>query len=516
MTTVITQQGALNTNGLPVPGTYIQIVPPGTSLFTGVPTNIAGLVGTASWGPVNAPTIVGSYAQYAQQFGPIINRKYDMGTHIYAGYQQGGLMAVKCVRVTDGTDTAASVVVGSTAITYTSKYTGSFGNNCTITLGVGSSTTTATPTYKVTVAMPGVAPEIFDNIGGTGAALWANITSVINSGSTAIRGPSNLIVATAGTATTAPTVPSTVTLTGGVDGSVPGTGHILSATLIGVDATPRTGMYALRSQGVQQAALCDADDSTQWSTQVTFGLSEGVYMVGVTPLGDTISAAITAKQTAGIDSPWWCHLLGDWIYWQDPVNNVRRYISPQAVKVGLLSNLAPQNSTLNKQIQSIIGTGRSISGTTYSVAELTLLNQAGIDVVANPSNGGNYFGFQTGHNSSSDQSRRTDTYTRMVDFIGQSLPVYLGTIIGQNITPTQMANTKASLDAFFGNLVNQAQIAAAKVQLDANNNPQTRTALGIEQVDIQVQLFAVLEEFLVNLQAGASVFVAPTSATPSN
>ncbi|HVJ54876.1 MAG TPA: phage tail protein [Aliidongia sp.] len=505
MPAVITQAGALNTTALIVPDAYVQIVPPSVNVFNGQPTNVLGVVGTASWGPVNQPAIVGSMQGFAQLFGPIQPRKYDLGTQVATAVQQGA-GNFRCVRVTDGTDTAASAALDTAPvnITFASKYTGSYGNGAQVTISPGSSSTAAMPTFKLTVAMPGV-QEVFDNIGGTGAALWANMANAVNNGISAIRGPSALIVATAGTGAAAP-VPATTPLTGGTDGA----GTITATTLVGQDTIPRKGMFALRSQGVSVAWLADADDSTQWAGQLAFGISEGIYMIGTGPVGDTIANAITAKQTAGIDSPWFKLMFGDWIYWQDSVNNVLRLVSPQGFVGGLLGNLSPQNSTLNKQLFGVVGTQRSSSPAngTYAYAELQSLIGAGFDLIANPSPGGAYFGAQAGHNSSSDPARNTDAYTRMTNFIAASLGAATGRFVGQLQTPQQQLDAKASLDDFFSGLEGQGQISAFKVTLDASNNPQSRQALGYEQADIQVTYLNVVEKFLVNFQGGGSVTIA--------
>ena len=44
----ISQQGNVNTTALIVPDLYVQIVPPQNLILNGVPTNILGVVGTAS------------------------------------------------------------------------------------------------------------------------------------------------------------------------------------------------------------------------------------------------------------------------------------------------------------------------------------------------------------------------------------------------------------------------------------------------------------------------------------
>ena len=161
----IAQQGSVNTTSLIVPDLYVQIVPPQNLVLNGVPTNIIGVVGTASWGPVNEPTIVGTMANYATQFGSLIARKYDMGTQVATAIQQGA-QSFRCVRVTDGTDTAAFTVVPGSNASFTAIYTGALGNSITLTLGAGSRPNT----WKLSVLLSGFAPEVYDGLVGDGAA----------------------------------------------------------------------------------------------------------------------------------------------------------------------------------------------------------------------------------------------------------------------------------------------------------------------------------------------------------
>src|SRR4051812_30767844 len=106
----IVQQGSINTTALIVPDLIIQIVPPSWTLLNGVPTNILGIVGTANWGPVNSPVIASGVADPARQFGPMQARKFDLGTAVAAAALQGAAN-FRLVRVTDGTDVAASTTI---------------------------------------------------------------------------------------------------------------------------------------------------------------------------------------------------------------------------------------------------------------------------------------------------------------------------------------------------------------------------------------------------------------------
>lgn len=504
----VVQAGSINTTALIVPDLYVQIQPPGTTLLNGVPTNILGIVGTAAWGPVNAPTIVGSMSDYAQAFGALQNRKYDMGTQVAAAVLQGA-NNLRCVRVTDGTDAAASAIVLTNCITFASKYTGSLGNAATVSIAPGS----AANSFKASVGMPGFVSEVFDNITGSGAALWANMAAAINSGVSGLRGPSQLIVASAGVGVTAPSTAS-YPLAGGLDGAA-----VAATNLVGVDTTPRAGMYALRNTGASVGMLADCDTVSTFTTQVAFGLSEGIYMIGVTPAGDTISAAVAAKATAGIDSYAFKYLFGDWIYFADSVNGVTRLISPQGFVAGRLANLSPEQSSLNKPLYGVVATQASSGNKVYSGAELQALAGAGIDVVTNPVPGGKYFGVRIGHNASSNAVTNGDNYTRLTNYIAYTLNAGMGIYIGQLQSSVKRAQAKTTIDSFLAGMEGQGMIGAVnggpafKTVLDATNNPSPRVALGYMQADVQVVYLSVIEKFLINVE-GSQATVIRTSTNP--
>lgn len=417
----ISQLGAVNTTALIVPGLTVQIVPPQNLVINGVPTNRLGVVGTASWGPVNQAAIVSSMASYAQAFGPVMARKFDMGTQVATAVQQGA-SDFRCVRVTDGTEAAAAVVVQSTCVTLTALYTGTLGNTVSAAFSAGSRTNS----LRAVVTMPGMQAEVFDNLGagpsvlttlvctasvtqtvastvgitvgmsvfGTGLtgsptvativdathftysavqtvvlgtnltfnlagnALWLAVAAAITTGVGQLRGPSQTITAVAGVGTAAPTL-TTYTLAGGLDGAT----TITSTVEVGVDTIPRKGMYALRGQGCSVALLADADDSTQWTTQAGFGLAEGIYMIATAASGLAIANGTTGvtdiKGNVGLDSYGVKIMHGDWVYWNDQTNGVIRLVSPQGFTAGRLANLSPEQSSLNKQLFGVVGSQKS-------------------------------------------------------------------------------------------------------------------------------------------------------------
>ena len=519
----IVQGSTLNTTALVVPDLYVQIVPPQNLVLNGVPTNIVGVVGTASWGPVNQPTIIASMADYARAFGPVVARKFDMGTQVATAVQQGA-QDFRSVRVTDGTDLAASYALfyanNAYPLLLAARYTGSLGNQIAIALQPGS----AAGTWRLTVGLPGQVPESYDNIpAATPAAFWAALASAVNNGQSALRGPSQFCIANVGTATTtAPAALSGQTLLNGTDGA----SGVTAQMLVGTDTLPRKGIYALRSQGCAIVVLADADDPATWTTQAGFALNEGLYAVLTGPAGDTIANALATKQTAGLDSYGAKLMFGDWIYWSDPINGVVRLVSPQGFVAGRLANLSPEQSSLNKQLYGVVasqksGTPGSPAAAAYSGAELSALLGAGIDVIANPQPGGAYWGVRGGHNCSSNAATNGDNYTRLTNYIASTLAAGMGKFVGQVINADLFRRIRATQLSFLQNLLGQRILGSAdgsqpfSVVCDTSNNPANRTSLGYVQSDAQVQYQAINEKFIVNLEGGQTVQVTRQTLPPA-
>ncbi|HEY7579419.1 MAG TPA: phage tail protein [Acetobacteraceae bacterium] len=507
----IVQQGSINTTALVVPDLYVQIVPPQNLVLNGVPTNVVGIIGTASWGPVGHPVIVGTMADYAQNFGSIMARKYDMGTQLATAVQQGA-QNFRCVRVSDNTDSAAQTVLPGTTVTFTALYTGSLGNQISVELSAGSKEST----WRLTVSLPGLQPEVYDNIPGSGTAFWSALAQAVNQGQGPQRGPSQLIIASAGGATVAPAAFSTTLgmTAAGTDGAT----DVAASTLVGLDLPPRSGMYALRGQGCGIAVLADADDADYWTTQAEFGLEEGVYMILTGPAGDTIQNAVSVKQQAGLDSYAAKLMFGDWVWWSDQVNGTIRLVSPQGFAAGRLANLSPEQSSLNKQLYSVIGSQKSgTPGTgqnaSYSSADLAVLLNAGIDLISNPQPGGSFWGVRGGHNSSSNSATNGDNYSRLTNYIAATLAAGMGQYVGQVITSDLFRKIRATQLAFLQNMLGQGLLGSTdgslpfSVVCDTSNNPPSRTDLGYVQSDAQVQYQAINEKFIINMEGGQTVQV---------
>jgi phage tail sheath protein FI len=513
---VISLGGTTNTAAQIVPDLYVNIIPPSIQTINGVPTNVGGFVGTASFGPVNQPVLVGTYGQYAYNFGPIVARKYDMGTHVATAILQGA-NNIYCVRVTDGTDVKATSVGVATCISYALNYSGSLGNQLTIQRTAGSKV----GSFRLIVSMPGQTSEIFDNIGGTGVtgnAYWLAEAAALNSGN-GYRSMSFYVNATAGAGTTTPTA-ATYTFSGGTDGSTLSS----SSALIGVDNSPGSGMYALRGQGVNVAVVCDDDTSTDWTTVDALAGQEGFLAVQVLPAGITLAAAATSKSGAGMDTWTSTMLHGDWIYWNDPVAQVNRLVSPQGFYAGRVLNLAPNQSPGNKPIYGITGTQQlgspsSNAQNRYNNAELQSAVLAGLEVLTNPLPQGSIFGARVGHNASSNASINGINYTRMTFFLAQTLAAGMGIYVQAPITPDLLNSITATLNNFLAIVQFQGLLSPLadgtppfSVVCNATNNNANTNALNEVIANVNVRYQGINEKFNINLQGGVGVSITAASS----
>jgi hypothetical protein len=621
--------GQVNVSGMKVPQTLVQIVPP-QFLFNGVQTNVVGLVGTASWGPVDLAQPFGSYAEYVTIFGPTINRYNDLGGAVILAQAQGAAYFAAS-RVTDGTDTAASGTVlatggaqatgtvtyttnptasstvtldgtvwtyvsaltsgnqiliqgtlaltlayaaavlnastdantalstytasstvltitakavgtggnaltlaasvgtvsgatlsggaaGTTGLTLTAKYTGTLGNTVTWILQPGS----AKNSYRIVLTGTNLTTETYDSVGAglTGNALWIALANAVNNGSSTARPASNLVVATAGSATAVPVTgfAGNTTLSGGTDGVT----SITTSVLLGVDSAPRTGMYSLRGQNCAQIALVDCSDLTSLSTQVAFGSNIGAYMIMATPLSDTLTNAQTELNQMGIDSFVAKVLFGDWILWTDTVNKIQaRLSSPASVSIGFFGNASPQVNSLNKPLYGFWGTQSSALGRTYSAADFQVLAQSRMDIIALDQSLSNSWIHRLGINTSSDEVIYGDEYTRVVFWLALSIQIVGNQYVGANMTPTEMNEARTALQQFLALAQKNGVIytfdgsQAYQVVLDTSNNSQATAALGYQFAYVMCVIGPIVRFFVINLEAGSSVVISSTAPNGS-
>ncbi len=167
-----------NPSSLTADDLYIAIQnPPG--YISGVPTDVFGLVGTASWGPVNTAVHMGSPFDALQAWGPIssvsVTDPYDIATDLAIAFGQasGANNEGWGVRVTDGTDTAASgPVAGVASNAELATMSGSITNGDTFAVIFTSSALTGSP---ITITVPVVTADTLTTLAAKlAAAINAN------------------------------------------------------------------------------------------------------------------------------------------------------------------------------------------------------------------------------------------------------------------------------------------------------------------------------------------------------
>ncbi|GAN55255.1 phage tail sheath protein [Tanticharoenia sakaeratensis] len=497
----IYQSGALNTTALVVPGMYVQIVAPSTLNINGVSTSRIGFVGTAGWGPVNKPVVIGGMNDYLSAYGPKQALTSDLGLAVNVAYLQGAA-DFRCVRVTDGTDTAATLTANG--ITFTGIYTGTQGNAISVQFAPAASGAGGTLT---------VGHALLGTKAYTGVS-WAAIQAAVAADAAA------LIVMSIGSSPTYAAIAAT-SLAGGTDGGTPSTTAFLGSA--GSSTGSGTGMYALASQSCAFGVLCGLTDSTSWSTQAAFGLSNGIYMVTSGPSGDTISNGTTTFASSGATSYALKCMFGDWLWWNDDTNGLM-LIPPSLHAVGVMAGLGPQQSSLNKQLYGVVGSQKSgLASTgaslTYSSAELEALIDGDLDVICYPAPGGSYWACRAGINTSGTAVESDDSYTRLTNYFAESFATSLGTYIGATINATLFSDVRSTFLAFLSSCLSQGILGTTDgstpyaVVCDVSNNPVSRTSLGYLQVDVQIQYQGIVKKFIVNLQGGSSVTVTTSASS---
>lgn len=225
--TQILQAGTVNTLALGAPKALIVIQTPGQPI-TGVSVNWLSYIGAASWGPDNVPLVVGGNDEQVLNFGPATVRKYDIGTATQVAVQQSCSQFLN-VRVTDGTDLAATGTFGQSETYETVTVGGSIANGdsgvlsiipnggtlTTLTIPIVTADTTTTVAAKIAAAVNANAYLVSQGLIANNTSGVANIH--FPSGGTFSRTNGSSITFTLGTTTATVT---DITLTGYFTGIV--------------------------------------------------------------------------------------------------------------------------------------------------------------------------------------------------------------------------------------------------------------------------------------------------------
>lgn len=510
---------SFNPSNFQAPGLYINNIPP-VPYLPGVPTNVGFVVGTADWGPVNAPAIASDPANVQNVFGGItaasVTDTHDLCTDMTIAFQQG-FISLWGVRVTDGTDTKASttlMISGGTVSggTIEALYSGSLGNEIVVTINQAS----LSGYYNVFVQAPFASQESYPNI--PGSTFWTSLSNALSSGIQGVVASSSLVRLVSGaTASNALPATGTFTLSGGTSGR-----NVTSDDLLGQDQTyPPTGFYltgTLKPHALK-AWIAGLTDTSIVPNMVAYVNANAMYTNVAFPMGTStaqVQSIINATGVADYEISW----VKDWIYWNDPVNAMVRMVPPLPFTMGLITALSPAQSPLNKQVQGVVGTERNnpyTGNTPYSQAEIGILQSLGVLVITNPVPQGAVFGVATGTNTSTNTAQSPVEYASMTNYLDDSFSNIMGTFVGrlQTAAPGDplRASVRHTLNDFLQGLRSAGLVDAYSVTCTyaASGNPQlgVNTPSTIAQHYLYayaaVRYLSSVWFFVISLQGGTTV-----------
>lgn len=493
---------------------YIVIEPP-PSVPGGVPTNVYCTPGTADWGPKNLPLLVSSLEDGEQKFGPRKLAgsldKHDLASsrELAFAQNQGGTTIRRWEsRVSDGTDAQATCALEDTTAedalvgaTLKGKWTGADGNDLKAKIEAGS----LTNTYTVTILpFAGAASEVYKNL--PSSTFWESLVSAITNGWNE-RPPSELCVAVIGDEDAIAPALGTFTFSGGTSGR-----GVNSSQIVGADGADPTGIYVFRDKSPNGSLLSipGFTDNASWATIGAFAKSAAMIAVVCFATGTTVSTAISTKKSLGIDSKY-VIVLKDHVKYLDPLTKQYRLVTPDSVVCGRIASLNPHESPCNKVVYGIVGTERDKP---YQLSDLELLEQAGINLVANPIPRGNVFGIRHGRNSSSDESVCAIEHTRMINYCVQLIKANAGEFVGEpqsedDDDPTRKL-IRDKFNAIFGDLRDRKVIQSWDVTCDRSNNSKVMIQRRFCRVRIRVKFLSSIWNLIIGLQGGTNVVTVQT------
>lgn len=535
MSTVITGSN-FNPANLSADGLYLETLTPPTYI-RGVPTSLAGIVGTASWGWVNKPQLCSSPVSAAKLFGQLgsvaLTDPYDLATDLAIAFQQGAKapLAIWATRVTDGTDTAATATLMSSGtvpfsgLTLSAINTGSLGNAFSVVLAQGSRSNTTSVSL---IPFAGLTPELFPNL--PNADFWNSLYSALQNGISNVRGPSSLVVPTltaSSSGTTGPALGS-FSFAGGTDGR----SGVTAQDLVGSAASfPMSGLNAMQSLNppISVAWVVGSTDSAIYPEIQAFGDAASVWCLGTLPSGLSTQEAVTEAQTQAIEDANFSYAK-DFIYWYDPINAVVRFLPPTAAIGGRVAALPPQSNPGNVPVYGVIGTERSSPYTgeqPYHSTEIGLLANAGIMVIANPIPAGKVFGIRSGTTTAimnpALQAESVVEYARVTNFLGQSLSqvmgIYADKLQGNGPNDPLRQAVRQSLKNFLGSLVGSViedYLVTCTYQATGVAGNGINTAQSVAQhflyAMVQAKYLSSARFFILAIQGGTTVVTSTASA----
>jgi phage tail sheath protein FI len=415
------------------PGVYVEEVEAGSRPIEGVSTAVAAFVGLAKQGPVNTPTLVSNWTQYAQTFGDFLEGSYL--AHAVYGYFNNGGGAAYIVRIGSNGDGAvpalpvakAELTAASDAKTanykITAKQAGEFGNDITVEIEDQPDGQSSEDAFRIVVKKAGKVEETFDVSTKRGAK---NAVQVVNQQSKLIE----IEEAVKGGAVERPAAGANVSLAGGAVPAQPPS-RVSADDYIG-DAAERTGFAGL--EAIEEITMLAVPDLMAAYQQRLIDL-EGVQAVQLAMIshcelmGDRLAIldpppGLNAQQIkewrvdkAGYDSKQ-AALYWPWTKVFDPATGQNQFVPPSGHMAGIWARNDATRGVHKAPANEVVR-GAITLETNITKSEHDLLNPQGINVIRSfPGRGIRVWGART---LSSDPAWRYINVRRLFNYLEESI-----------------------------------------------------------------------------------------------
>jgi phage tail sheath protein FI len=419
------------------PGVYVEEVEAGSRPIEGVGTSVAAFVGLAAKGPVNEPTLVSNWTQFAEGFGDFVENSY-LAHAVYGWFLNGGgncfvvriepnsgsksngqpkqIAAPKQAAL--GGFTATSIAKGATA-------------NKTIGLLVEPPGGENPPDdeFKLVITVDGKASETYDNV--TTKSQDNHVATKVNAQSKLINleetlSGSGLSVVPKGAVELAEPEPEPV---------VPTTDNLGAGDYVG-DAADRTGFSGL--EAIDEITMVSVPDLTAALEHgaidlETFQAVQLGMIAHCELMGDRIAVLDTPPSLnpqqvhewrtrgAGYDSRF-ATMYWPWVKVFDPASGTNKFVPPSGHMAGVWARSDDTRGVHKAPANEVVRGAISLQ-TQITKAEHDLLNPVGINCIrAFPGRGVRVWGART---LSSDAEWRYLNVRRLFNYLEES--ILLGT-----------------------------------------------------------------------------------------
>lgn len=442
-----------------IPGTYIEVRAEGLISVGGISTGNVGVVGSAAKGPVNTPMLLGSYADALDVFGaydtavrtstpgaapgdpPVpgpspltltraIEQAFLGGASTVIGVRVAAGDVVKAVRAVQADPAAANA-----AFTLTAKDGGTWANRMKIAIVEGDGSTTAVPTFKLTLT--------YANVTETYTGKPAEIQAAL--------AESRLVDVSPAAATTA----TKLTLINPAEafGTATGTGNAAGNDQPNLTAIEfKAGLAVLVDQSVNIVLVAN-DTTTGLDLKGVVGAHleetenqgrERIAVLGARKAGTATDVSDVTGEAAEVTNDR-IILVAPGVVYTDPGTGKPLNLPPSylaAVVAGKLASQAPHISLTNKALDV---DGLSVA---YGAPATKTLLGARVLVVRKK------FGFQVVKGITTDNGAfRQISVRRIVDYAKAGVRLGADPYIGRLNNARVRAALKATLDGFLSQMV---------------------------------------------------------------